>query len=86
MEVPFTTEQFFSVIEQYNEAVWPVQVVLNLLAIAAIVLLIRNRSYSGRAISTVLALLWLWTALAYHELQDTHHLNFTVSYSAATHS
>lgn len=66
MKLPFTPEQFFDVFRQYNEAIWPTQLALNLLALAAIALLVWRRPYSDRLISAVLALLWAWTGIAYH--------------------
>ena len=66
MLLPFTTEQFFGVFAAYNIAVWPAQVLLTSLAVAATVLVFIPSRWSGRAVSTVLALLWAWIALAYH--------------------
>jgi hypothetical protein len=66
MKLPFTADQFFDVFRQYNEAVWPAQIVLTLLAIAAIGLCVWRRPYSGRLISAILGLLWMWTGVAYH--------------------
>lgn len=64
--LPFTSEQFFGVFAAYNESVWPAQVLLHALAILALVLVALPRDRSGQAISAILALLWLWLALAYH--------------------
>jgi Family of unknown function (DUF6064) len=66
MKPPFTADQFFDVFRQYNEAVWPAQIVLTLLAVAAIGLCVWRRPYSGRPISAILGLLWMWTGIAYH--------------------
>jgi len=41
MNLPFTPEQFFAVFARYNEAIWPMQVVLNAAALVCIVLLFR---------------------------------------------
>ena len=71
MKPPFTTEQFFEVMALYNEAMWPMQLVLNLLAIVAIGLLIWHRTYSDRLIAAILALLWVWTGTAYHLMYFT---------------
>lgn len=65
MKLPFTPEQFFEVFRQYNEAVWPAQIALNLVALTAIGLLIWRRPQSDRALSGILALLWAWTGIAY---------------------
>jgi len=66
MDIPFTTKQFFHVFAQYNNAVWPMQVVLTLLAVAAVLLLFSQFAAANRLISEVLALLWAWMAIAYH--------------------
>jgi hypothetical protein len=68
MRLPFTAEQFFDVFRQYNEAVWPAQVALNLLALAAIGLWIWHPPHSNRLISGVLGLLWAWTGIVYQLL------------------
>jgi hypothetical protein len=64
--MPFTTEQFFNVFAQYNGAVWPMQVILNLLAIIALFLTTWKVKYAHRAVSAILAFLWVWTGLVYH--------------------
>jgi hypothetical protein len=66
MDLPFTREQFFDVIADYNVAVWPAQFVLTLLAVAIVVLVIRGPERAGRLVSYGLGLLWGWIALAYH--------------------
>jgi hypothetical protein len=64
--LPFTSEQFFAVFGAYNEAVWPAQLFLLALAVLALVLVAFPRSWSGWAVSAILAFLWAWLALAYH--------------------
>lgn len=66
MQLPFSADQFFDVFRQYNEAVWPAQAALTLLAVAAAGLILSRRPLSGRLISAILALLWAWTGVAYH--------------------
>jgi hypothetical protein len=66
MNLPFTTDQFLSVFEQYNQAVWPLQLALNLLGLTAVFLAIRKTIYSNRLIAVILAFYWLWIGLAYH--------------------
>jgi len=68
MKLPFTAEQFFDVFRLYNETVWPAQIALTLLAVAAIALYLLPLAQSGRLISAILALLWTWTGIAYHLL------------------
>jgi len=71
MNLPFTVNQFFDVFRQYNEAVWPAQIVLILLAIVAVGLCIWRRPHTDRLISGILGLLWAWTGIAYHLIYFT---------------
>jgi hypothetical protein len=66
MQLPFSVDQFFSVFRQYNQAVWPAQFLLVLLAVAALVAIALRRTWSGMAVAWILALLWAWVGVAYH--------------------
>ena len=66
MRLPFSVEQFFGLFGQYNEAVWPAQVMLTALAIAAVALVVFPREGTGAPAALILAFLWGWIAVAYH--------------------
>ena len=66
MELPFTVGQFLGVFTSYNEAVWPIQIILNGMALSIVFLALKQFSHSDRSISLILGLLWLWTGLVYH--------------------
>jgi hypothetical protein len=66
MRPPFTQEQFFDVFRQYNDAVWPAQVVLLGLALAAVAMTLGRLRGTDRVVSGILAFLWAWLGLAYH--------------------
>lgn len=66
MNLPFTTEQFLSVFEQYNQAVWPLQIVFNLLGLTAVFVAVKRIALSNRIVVTILAFFWLWIGVAYH--------------------
>jgi hypothetical protein len=68
VDLPFTVEQFLDVFRQYNLAVWPMQIVLFIIALTAAVLIIRKKHFSGKAVPIILAFLWLWTGIVYHLL------------------
>jgi hypothetical protein len=63
--MPFTIDDFLDVFRRYNEAVWPAQWVLVILALAAVVAAFRARWFT-RAPMFILALLWLWIGIVYH--------------------
>jgi hypothetical protein len=64
--MPFTIEQFFEVFRQYNQAVWPAQLLLYMPAVAILIAIWKPGRDSGRVIAASLALLWLWAGTVYH--------------------
>jgi len=66
MKFPFSTGQFLDVFKEYNEAVWPAQVLFYLTGFLTIFLLIRNQNKSGKIISVFLAFFWIWMGIVYH--------------------
>jgi hypothetical protein len=64
--LPFSADQFFAVFSRYNDAVWPMQWVLNGLGVIAAVLLWRGQAVSMRVVAAVLAVLWIWSGIVYH--------------------
>jgi hypothetical protein len=66
MKLPFTLEQFLDVFRQYNVSVWPVQVLLIVLALVAAYFSIFKKSYSDKIIVSILTFLWLWMGIVYH--------------------
>lgn len=66
--LPFTHAQFIEVFARYNANVWPAQVAAYLLGVSIVVAIAARREGSGRYVCAGLALLWLWTGVAYHGL------------------
>ena len=66
MQTPFTTEQFFSVFENYNTTVFPAQIILLLLGCIGALMLHSGIRHKDRIISGILGILWLWIGLVYH--------------------
>lgn len=65
MRVPFTADEFFDVFRRYNEAIWPNQSLLFLLALLAVIVVAAG-GRNGRSVTATLGFLWLWMAFAYH--------------------
>jgi hypothetical protein len=68
MNMPFTVDQFFEVFKNYNEAIWPAQLLAYVLGASALVLAFRTSRISNLIISGILALFWIWMGLFYHIL------------------
>lgn len=66
--IPFTRAEFLRVFEQYNDAVWPWQVLIYLLGAVTFALAFTRRRVASQLISLILALLWLWVGVVYHLL------------------
>ncbi len=66
MKLPFSTEQFLNIFGTYNQSVWPLQILFNLFAILCVYYVYRNSKHSGKIISAILALFWLWMGIVYH--------------------
>jgi hypothetical protein len=66
MSLPFTIDQFLDVFRRYNEAIWPSQLVLNLLAVVAVVAAVRRGRVAARIAAGILAALWMWMGVVYH--------------------
>ncbi|WP_373540048.1 DUF6064 family protein [Chamaesiphon sp.] len=65
-KIPFTTEQFLQVFEKYNQAIYPFQFALILVAIATVFLAASRKPFANKLISCSLGFLWLWTGIVYH--------------------
>ena len=52
----------------YNNAIWPIQIVAYLFGGISIALLFREKPGSDRIIASILAAIWLWTGVGYHGL------------------
>lgn len=66
--MPFTPEQFLVVFANYNAAIWPIQIVAYVLGIISVALLSQKTRQSDRVVAAILAIMWLWTGIAYHGL------------------
>ena len=65
-KIPFTTEQFLQVFEKYNQAIYPFQFVLILVAIVTVFLAASQKLFANKLISCSLGFLWLWMGIVYH--------------------
>ena len=66
MKLPFTTEQFFNVIEKYNLTMFPFQLIILLLGVICLFLLHSKLSSKDKLIGLYLGFLWIWIGVAYH--------------------
>lgn len=70
--IPFTTEQFLRVFESYNETIYPVQWILVLMAMAAVLLSLKPSVRATRIITVLLFALWCWSGVVYHWMFFSH--------------
>jgi hypothetical protein len=66
MKTPFTTDQFFSVFENYNHSVFPVQIIIFVLAVCALIAIGTKIKQKDKFVAGFLGFLWLWIGIVYH--------------------
>lgn len=66
MNLPFTRDQFLMVFQEYNLSVWPMQIVLVVLALTATYFAVVRYRSSNAIIAIVLSFLWVWMGVGYH--------------------
>jgi Family of unknown function (DUF6064) len=71
MELPFTTEQFIELFKNYNQSVYPMQIVFYLLGTTVIILSIKKTINADRIINIILSFSWLWMGIVYHLIYFT---------------
>jgi Family of unknown function (DUF6064) len=64
--ITFTTEQFLQVFANYNQAIYPIQFALIIIAIVTVFLAASRKPFANKLISYLLGSLWLWTGIMYH--------------------
>ncbi|MBA4056056.1 MAG: hypothetical protein C0490_15180 [Marivirga sp.] len=66
MKLPFSIEEFLNVFEDYNLSVWPIQLLLYVLAVITIISLFKEQPPFDSVIFFVLAFFWFWMGIVYH--------------------
>jgi hypothetical protein len=66
MNIPFTTEQFLNIFQQYNNAVWPAQLIGYVVVLVSLFAVAKRYGRASRLMMMTLGLLWLWTGIVYH--------------------
>jgi hypothetical protein len=68
MALPFSPLEFLHVFSDYNESIWPLQILAVALGVAAIALLYSRKAWASRSIATILAAFWATMGIGYHWL------------------
>jgi hypothetical protein len=66
MTLPFTIQEFFSIFERHNAAIWPAQIVAYALGSLAVAWLWTAPDRHMRELLGLLAVFWAWNGIAYH--------------------
>ena len=62
----FSSRTYYRLFEIYNAAIWPAQVAGILLGVGILALLLLRRTSRGRSFAAILAVCWLFVAIAFH--------------------
>jgi hypothetical protein len=66
MQLPFSLTGFLNVFKDYNQTIFPLQIVFYLIAFLSAYLLLTGNKNLNKIISIVLSFLWLWMGIVYH--------------------
>jgi hypothetical protein len=61
----FSPRTYYRLLELYNAAIWPAQLLAFACGVAILLLLRRDGAWPGRAVAAILAACWLWVGWAY---------------------
>jgi len=65
MQIPFTIKEFFEVFKNYNQSVFPIQIIFYLLVFYGLYLLFKNHKHKNIFLNSLIAFLWLWIGIVY---------------------
>lgn len=68
MDRPFSRLELLRVFSDYNESIWPAQLLASVLGLIAFALLFVNKDSASRSIATILAIFWATMGAGYHWL------------------
>lgn len=66
MNLPFSLTDFLNVFKDYNESIFPLQIVFYFIAFLCVYILFTGIKNLNRKISIVLSFFWLWMGIVYH--------------------
>lgn len=68
MQLPFSRLEFLQVFVEYNQSIWPLQIIAAALGVLALMLLFVHEAWADRTIAGILVVLWTIMAVGYHWL------------------
>jgi hypothetical protein len=80
MKTAAITNSFFSVFAKYNHAIFPVQIILFLLSILALIAIGSKFRQKDKFVAGILGVLWLWIGIGYHIAFFSGINNFAYGY------
>ncbi|MEJ2617728.1 MAG: DUF6064 family protein [Ignavibacteriaceae bacterium] len=59
----FQLEPFLKMLGQYNNDIWPLQIIVYLVGFISVILSFKTTKYSSKIISAILSFFWLWNGI-----------------------
>jgi hypothetical protein len=80
--LPYSAEVLYALYGQYNQAIWPMQILFLVLAGVSLAFTLHPWRQAGRVVGLILVLAWLWAAIGFH-WQHFSLINFSAGIYAA---
>jgi len=78
----FSTDEFLLVLESYNLAIWPLQIIAYVLIALVLFFLFKQTKYSAKVVILVLSFFWLFTGIVFSLMYWSPYHFFGYSFGA----
>jgi hypothetical protein len=66
MNLKFSFDEFMAMLADYNDAIWPLQIIVYLVTIAILVMMFMKIRHTGKIIAAWLGILWIWVGIVFN--------------------
>jgi len=66
MNLKFSFDEFMAMLADYNDAIWPLQIIVYLVTISIIVMIFMRVRHSGKILAVWLGMLWIWVGIVFN--------------------
>lgn len=66
MDLKFSFDEFMAMLADYNDAIWPLQIIVYLVTIAILVMMFMKIRHTGKIIAAWLGILWFWVGIVFN--------------------
>ena len=66
MDFKFSFDEFMAMLADYNDAIWPLQIIVYLVTVSILVMIFLQVRHSGKILTAWLGMLWIWVGIVFN--------------------